>query len=194
MKQVTPQDVAKLLDRNDYRVVMQKTDGGCITHFPKRTELPIPGFARLYQEFGEQGILMCTHDEAGTEVDTTNVLCPPYAHRLFTLYSVICHCMGIGYEIAFIKFVLDGREVNEEAFFQEHSSPFMEQKDTARENTLRNLIGVCFQQGFMQHHEEIAEQEGVREGFVSIRRLFVPDQMVGQLLELDEMLGDNEHE
>ena len=102
--------------------------------------------------------------------------------------------MGIGYEIAFIKFVIDGREVAEEAFFQEHTSPFMHDKDTMRENTLRNLIGVCFQQGFMQHHEAIAEQEGVREGFVAIRRLFVPDQMMGQLLELDEMLGDTEHE
>lgn len=191
MEPITPQDVAKLLDRNDYRVVMQKTDGGCLTTFPNRVELPIHGFARLYQEFANDGIVVCTHDEAGAELETTNVQCPAYAQRLFTIYHVIFHCMSIGYEIAFIKFVLDGSEVSEEAFFQEHVSPFMDQSEVMKENTLRNLIGVCFQQGFLPHHEQMAKQEGIGEGFTAIRRLFVPDQMMGQLLD---MIGDTKHE
>ncbi len=178
MKEITPQDVAKLLDRNDYRVVMHKTDGGCLTDFPKRTELPIHGFVRLYQEFTEDGILEATHDEAGSEMETHVIPCPAYAHRLFTLYNVIYYCMGIGYDIAFIKFMLEDSEISEEAFFQEHVSPFIATADTVRENTLRNLSGACIQQGFLPHHEQMAKQEGVGDGFTAIRRLFVPDQIM----------------
>lgn len=192
MKQITDKDIAKLLDRNDYRVVMQKTDGGCLTHFPHRSELPVQVFSRLYQEFTEDGILEATHNEMGEEIESNIIKCPPYAHRLFTLYNVIHHCMEIDYEMSLIKFVLDDNEVPEEAFFQAHVSPFMDNADTMRENTLRNLISMCFQQqGFLPHHAQIAEQEGIHDGFIVIRRLFVSDEMIKQLLE---MIGTPDHE
>jgi len=181
MQTIPSQDVAALLDRNDYRVVMQKTDGGCITHFPVRAELPTPGFLRLYQEFTKDGVLVCEHEEGGLELDKYEVPCPPYAQRLYTIYQVVYHCMGIGYDVNLVKFVVNDHEVEEQDFFDAHASSFMDTSDIKNENILRNIVASCFQQGFLPQYELAAKQESVEEGFVAIRRLFMPDQALEQL-------------
>ncbi len=172
MKQITTKDIAKLLDRNNYRVIVHKTDGGCLTQFPNRIEPPIPRFTRLYQEFTSTGILTCISDESGVELEKNNILCPAYAHKLFTIYNIMLYCLMINYEMSFIKFVLDADEVSEEAFFQAHTSSFMKPDDIMRENTLRNLVTTCFEQGFLPHHKDQAKQEGIHEGLEAIHNLY----------------------
>jgi hypothetical protein len=191
MQNVTPNELAELLDRNDYRVVVKTTDGGCLAEFPQRRELPIMPFVRLYQEYKPEGILTCEYDESGAELRTQELSCPSYAQRVFTVYHVIYHCMGIGYDLQLIKFVADKDEVDEETFLKADTSPFMVDEDVQKEVVLKNLIGQCFNQGFLPMHEQFAKQEGLLEGFIPIRRLFVPDDMMNQMLT---MLGDKPHE
>jgi hypothetical protein len=181
MKTNTLKDIAEILDRNDYRVTMTKTDNGCIAHFPQRVELPLRDFARLYQEFDRHRVLICTYDEDGQEIEKCHVDCPPYAQSLFTIYHVIYCCIGIGYDLPLVKFVVDGNEVDDEVFLKENKGNFAHQVDATRESALNNLIETGLRVGFQPQHEQMAEQEGVLEGFRVIRGLFVTDQMVKQL-------------
>lgn len=181
MKNVTPDEIAELLDRQEYRVVVQATDGGCLTHFPKRVELPTPGFVRLYQEFLPTGVLTCEYDENGAEMVKYETPCPIYAQRLYMLYQVIFHCMGIGYDIAFIKFIVNKEEVDEDNFFLAHKSPFALGTETTQETKLRQLLSDCFMRGFQPVHGFAAKNEGIEDGYVAIRRIFVPDQMMNQI-------------
>ena len=172
MRNATPKDVMVLLDRNDYRVIMNKTDGGCLTIFPNRIELPGLEFTRLYQEFFSNGVSTATHDENGIELTTCIYPCPSYSHRLFTIYHAIYHCMCINYEMSYMRFMIKDAEVSGEAFFQEHSSPFMNSEDIVLENRLRTLIGMSLRHGFIPQHEQAAKKENILKGFQIKRNLF----------------------
>ncbi len=187
MKSTNSQKISKLLDKHDYRVVVQNTDGGYLVTFPSRKELPVIGFVRLYQEFQPMGILTCFYNEEGIEVDKQETLCPPYSHKLFSLYSVMYYCLSIGYDVSFVKFVLNNKEVSEEALFAPHADSFLDVADSNRERILHNILSSCFNDGFLPKYEELAEQEGVIDGFLAIRRLFVPDNMMDELHAMIEL-------
>jgi len=168
--------LAELLDRNDYRVIVQTTDGGCLTTFPNRVELPTPHFYRLYQEFRTGGVLVCRHDEAGSEVDLpVTTPCPPYAQRVYTMYHILSYCMSIGYAGGAIKFMVGDKEVEEDEFYDANCSPHMLLTDIGKESQLRMLIAMSFQQGFTPEIVEMAKQDGMLGGYLAIRSLFIPE-------------------
>lgn len=191
MQNNTPEKLAALLDKNDYRVIVRTTDSGCLTEFPKRLELPVIPFVKLYQEYTPEGLLTCEYDESGAELRTQEISCPSYAQRLFTIYHVVYHCMSINYDLQFIKFVVDKEEVDEETFLKAHTSPSMVNEDVVKEASLKNLVAQCFNQGFLPMFEKIAEQEGVLDGFQTIRRLFVSDDVMNEMLNA---LGEEPNE
>jgi hypothetical protein len=171
--------VKKLLDRNDYRVAVHATDGGCLALFPQRIEPPETGFAKLYQQFNPDSVLLCTQDEHGVELTDENIPCPVYAQKLFTIYQVIFHCFGIGYNITLIKFMHKNEEIDEDEFLNCHLNPYGDNSkdELTKETKLRQLMNDCFQRGFQPMHEMAAEGEGIQDGFVALRRIFIPDSI-----------------
>lgn len=194
--EITCNELAQLLDRNDYRVVVQTTDGGCIAQFPERVEEPTPGFVCLYQEFTPEGISTYEYDMDGEELTCQHTDCPVYAQRLFTLYQIIYHCMGIGYNVQLIKFLVDDKEVDEDSFFRANQSPYVMGLETNEETKLRQLMGDCFSRGFQPVHAFAAQNEGIEEGFTAIRRLFMPDPIMNGIMLNSELFSpegeDNE--
>lgn len=168
-----PTELAQLLDRNEYRVVITKTDQGCLTEFPTRTEMPILAYAKIYQEFTEDGVACTTYDSEGTELFTQDVSVPSYAQKVWTVYNVISNCMAVGYGPQAIKFKVGENEVDERGFLSAHVSPFAVDGDDKKEQALQQLIGVCFQQGFTEQAEQRAKKQGLLEGYLAIFALFI---------------------
>jgi hypothetical protein len=183
MKNVTPNKLADLLDENDYRVVVQLTDRGCMTSFPDRKEDPKLGFSRLYQEFTPTGVLICEYDNSVKELAKGEMECPEYAQRIFTLYKIIIHCMNIGYDIGLIKFSVHDKEVDENTFMSYHNPMKTPDIETTKETRLRQLMGDCFQNGFQPIHDSAAAGECVLRGFKCIRRIFISDDIMNQINE-----------
>lgn len=177
-------ELEALLDQHDYRVVMQTTPGGCLTSFPGRSEEPMIGPSRLYQEFTHDGVLVCIHDENGIQVSKEEIECPVYAQALFTMYHVICRCADIGYHASLVKLVVNGKEqVEEDVFWETHKSQFMSPSNAQQEGSLRKLLESCFLEGFQPVHSIIAQNEGVEEGYNTIRRLWISDAVLEQMPE-----------
>ena len=169
--------LAELLDRNNYRVVVQHTDHGCLMTVPRRVELPAASFDRLYQEFQADGILVCQHDETGAEMEEPKIFkCPPYAQRLFVMYNILSYCMAVGYSGSAIKFMDGPDEVDEEEFHKAVVSPFMEEYEQGKEDKLRQIVMLSFANGFTPQFEAMAKQESVVEGYIPIRSLFIQEQ------------------
>lgn len=169
-------DVAKLLDKHDYRVVMHKTDSGCITFFPRPLIFPPISFVRMYQEYVDLGVNICGYNEQGEQVNQYIQQCPGYAQRLFTIYNTAHKCMLINYDVSLIKLILDDTVVTEDIFFPQHVSPFMSDKDAEKEYVLRELISQCLRiSGFSLEDDEFAKQESIWDGYVAIKQLFIPE-------------------
>lgn len=169
-------ELAKLLDKNEYRVIITKTDGGCIASFPRRVELPTFMFARLYQEFVSSGVDCTTYSEDGAQLVTQRIKIPSYACKMWTIYNIVNQCALIGYSGVAIKFVIGEEEVNEEVFLREHLDPFVDEDDKVKEEELQKIISTCFQQGFQPQMEQRAISSNVLEGYLAVKQLLTEEK------------------
>jgi len=168
----SPNTVEEILDRNEYRVVVKKTDTGCVTHFPGRVEYPVVAFSRLYHEYKPEGVFVCAYDEDGQELCEWTISCPMYVQRAYIIYTIISQCIRMEYDTSMIKFMSGKETLSYEDFNSINLSPFMDMSDIMKEEKLDAIVTDGCRNGFSDKHDEIADSEGLLEGFMLIRELF----------------------
>ena len=134
------EDVKQILERNNYKVVVFSTDGGCIAIFPNRVEPPISGLTRIHYQYNDNGLRIIVSDEAGNIYKDAIYACPIYIQRLLMFSHIVKRCMYINYTIALATFIVGENVVEEDDFYQVCANPKMTTEDLELENQLKPII------------------------------------------------------
>lgn len=164
-------NIAKLLDKLGYRVIVYATDNGCVVEFPERKQAPLLHSALVSVQYTEDGVYVQHNDTYGTELHSTTHKCPSYAQRLLLNYYIMSMCIMIQYSLYYIKFMNDvDEEVLEQEFFHLIRSPYMSEDMEKKEAILGQILMPCMIHGFDEQYKQLAQEHDVLEGFLAIQQ------------------------
>jgi len=164
-------EVQQILERNDYRVELTATAGGCTAKFPTRVEVPLSPCAKHQYEYVENGLRATLINEDGIIYSDRIYKCPTYSQRLLMFSHIISKCLSIDFAVALINFIYDNQSVNEDVFYHICSSKYMTEQDTLLEMELKPIIIQGIFSGFTTLHEMTAKTTKTLEGYLCIRNL-----------------------
>lgn len=164
-------NIAKLLDKLEYRVVVFVTNNGCVVSFPDRKQTPTLPFILMSMQYTEDGVHIQHTGSDGVELHSTIYECPPYAQRLLGQYYIMMTCIVIRYSLYYIKFMIDlDKEVSESEFFHAVRSPYMSEEMEEKEAILGQILMPCMAHGFDEQYEQLAREHDVLDGFLAVKQ------------------------
>jgi len=164
------EEIKKLLDKHNYRIVVVETEGGCDASYPGTVIIPPRHPISVRYQYTPDSVITTAHNQDGDLVSFTNQ-CPVYAQRLYVLYHIVRNCSFIAYPFPLVKFIYKQEEMSGEDFFGYVNNTLFDQNDVVKEDSLGPLLSLSLTAGFK--FDEDAKKLGVEDGYSAIKAMFL---------------------
>lgn len=157
--------IIEILDRNEYRVLVQNIDNGILAIYPQRVEYPSIHQSFFYYTFDLDKLNITVKDAEGNIKVNFDHKCPWYAQKLLVLSDILTRCTRINYSIPFIKYIIEGEEVEDEVFFAQLDTEPSEQTEMLKPI----VFSIIYGEG-ADGADAISKTLNVYDGYIAIKK------------------------
>jgi hypothetical protein len=167
------QQIADILDRNDYRVIVVDNYKGVAITFPAQYEDPVIDKVMFVLEYGKDKVTIHTYNEDNEFVGSEDDECPSYCQVSYLMYRLMKTCGLMQYPLELVKYIINDEDCSMEDFFAYQVEHYVGDGDKEKDSLLRSLMTlVLIHKTVSDEMLKYAEDNGILEGLEKLCLFF----------------------
>ena len=167
------QQIADILDRNDYRVLVVDNYKSVAIAFPARYEDPVIEKVMFVFTYDKDKVKIYEYNEDNELYLSETDECPSYCQVSYLMYRLMKTCGLMQYPLELVKYMINDEDCSIEDFFAYQIEHYVGDEDKEKDSLLRSLMTlVLVHKTVSDEMLEYAKDNGILEGLKKLCSFF----------------------